>query len=93
MTQQTVVYMNKTHCLTNTWMNVVDHDRRRIHSGDGCVRSLDLEGPQVWFWVLARATHQRQTGQEQHILLLRHAIELAKFDTDGIDTIQEKTKF
>ena len=73
-------------------MNVVDHDRRRIRSGDGCVRSLDVEGPQVWFWVLARATHQRQTGQEQDILLIRHAIELPDFHTDGIDAMQENTK-
>ena len=48
-------------------MNEVDHDRRRIRSGDGWSRSLDVEGPQVWFWVLARTTRQRQTGQEQHL--------------------------
>ena len=73
-------------------MNVVDHDRPRIPSGDGCVRSLDVEGPQVWFWVLARATHQRQTGQEQDILLIQHAMEFANFHTDGIDAMQENTK-
>ena len=73
-------------------MHVVDHDRRRFPSGDGCVRSLDLEGPQVWFWVLARATHQRQTGQEQDIFLIRHAMEFANFDTDGIDAIQGNAK-
>ena len=75
------------------WMNVVDHDRRQIPSGEGCARCLDLEGPQVWFWVLARAIHQRQTGQEQDILLIRHAIKLTNFDTDGINAIQENTKF
>ena len=48
-------------------MHIVDHDRRRIHRGDGSVRSLDLDGPQVWFWVLTRAIHQRQTGQKQHL--------------------------
>ena len=73
-------------------MDVIYHDSRRLPSGDGCVRSLDLEGPQVRFWVLARATHQRQTGQEQDIFLIRHAIKLADFDTDGIDAIQENTK-
>ena len=74
-------------------MDVVYHDRRRIPSSDGSVRSLDVEGPQVWFWVLTRATHQRQTGQEQDILLIRHAMELADFDTDGIDAMQENRKF
>ena len=42
-----------------TWMDVVDHDGRRavFPSGDGFTRSLDLEGPQVRFWVLAREIH------------------------------------
>ena len=81
-------------------MHVVDQHRRGIHRVGGwshrvggCVRSLDLEGPQVWFWVLTRAIHQRQTGQEQDTLLIRHAIELADFDTDGIDAMQENRKF
>ena len=80
-------------------MHVVDHHRRGIHRVGGwshsvgrCVRSLDLEAPQVWFWVLTRATHQRQTGQEQNILLIRHAMKLANFHTDGIDAIQGNTK-
>ena len=42
----------KLYGYVSTWVDVVDHDSRRIPSEDGCVRSLDLEGPQVWFWVL-----------------------------------------
>ena len=74
-------------------MGIVNHHRRRFvfHTVGRYGRSLDLEGPQVWFWVLARAIHQRQTGQEQDILLKRHATELTHFDADGIDAMQENT--
>ena len=82
----------ETTC-ARAWMNVVNRDRRRIPSGDGWSRSLDLEGPQVCFWVLTRAIHQRQTGQQQHCLLIPHATDMANFDTDGIDAIQENIKF
>ena len=75
------------------WMDVVYHGRRRLPSDDGSVRSLDLEGPQVRFGVLARAIHQRQTGQEQDILLIHHTMELTNFHTDCIDAVQENTKF
>jgi len=69
-------------------MDVVDHDSRRIRSGGGCVRSLDLEGPQVSFWVLATAIHQRQTGQEQHLLLMLHGTECRDVHSNCIDAKQ-----
>ena len=78
-------------CRVCTRMNEVDHDRRRIRSGDGSVRSLDLECPQVSFWVLARAITQRQTGQEQHLLLMRHGTECRDVHSDGVDAVQVNT--
>ena len=79
-------------------MHVVDHHRRGIHrvggwshSIGGCVRSLDLECPQVRFWVLARAIPQRQTGQEQHLLLIIHGTECRDVHAHGIDTVHTNT--
>ena len=72
-------------------MHVVDHHRRGIHRVGGCVRSLDLEGPQVWVRVLARAIRQRQTGQEQHLLLILHGTECLDVHAHGIDTIHINT--
>ena len=69
-------------------MHVVDHHRRGIHRVGGWSRSLDLECPHVRFWVLARAIRQRQTGQEQHLLLIQHGTELSNVDTHGIDAVQ-----
>ena len=93
MTQKkTVLYVNNTDYFTDTWMNVVDHDRRRIPSVGRCVRSLDLEGPQVCFWVHTRAIHQRQTGQEQHLLLMLHGAECRDVHSDGIDAVQVNKK-
>ena len=66
-------------------MHVVDHHRRGIHRVGGRSRSLDLECPHVRFWVLARAIPQRQTGQEQHLLLIPHGTEPSNVDTDRID--------
>ena len=80
----------ETTC-ARAWMNVVNRDRRRIPSGDGWSRSLDLEGPHVRFWVLARAIPQRQTGQEQHLLLILHGTEGRDVHAHGIDTVHTNT--
>ena len=79
--------MISTHYIC-TRMNVVDHDRRGIHSVGGWSRSLDFECPQVRFWVFSRAIHQRQTGQKHDLLLIRHGTEGRDIDSHGIDTTQ-----
>ena len=78
--------LRMTQYFTNTGMNVVNHDRWCIHSRNGWNRSLDLEGPHIWFWVHTRTIHQRQTGQEQHLLLPRHGTKRRDIDSHGIDT-------
>ena len=69
------------------WMYVVDHDSRGVPSGHGSIRSLHLEGPQVWLGVLPGTIHQWQPGQEQEGLLIRRATKMTNLDTHGIDTI------
>ena len=54
--------------MQGTWMNIVDQDGWGIHSGDGCVRSLDLEGPHVWFRVYTTLIHQRQTWGRRYCI-------------------------
>ena len=74
--------------MQGTWMNIINHGGWRFPSGDSCVRSLDLEGPQVWFRVYTALIHQRQTGQEQDLLLLRHGTEGRDVHSDGVDAVR-----
>merc|ERR1719362_857915 len=70
------------------WMDIINHDGTRIRSGGGCVRSFDLGGPHVWFRVYTALIHQRQTRQEQDLLLLCYGTKGSDVHSDGVDAKQ-----
>ena len=60
-----IEYLRVSESLLDTWMYVVDHGRRWIHSVGRCFGSLDIEDPQVCFWVFARVIYPPPSSLEK----------------------------
>ena len=70
-----------------TWVDIINQRLRETLAiiVGRCGRRLDVKSPQIRLRVLTKTTGQRQTGQQQRFLLVRHGTEGGDVDSHGVD--------